>query len=733
MTIPATDRKAGPLLGNGAQTSWPFTFKVFAAADIQVTVANVLGVETLLTLGTDYTVTLNGDQQNSPGGTVTYPITGSPLAAGGRLTITGYVDFDQQLDLPEGGNFSPAALENQLDRIVMQVQQLRESINRAVQVGVTTDVAVTLPPPAPSRLIAWNQDGTGLQNVPLQDLATGVAFVAYRYDVFTGDGVSTSFPLTEDPTVIGNVYVTVGGVGQLPVLDFNLINGSLDFTTAPPVGAKVLAHYGEAPSGTNPTGAPVTFVPTVQSLSGDGTTTAFTLNNNPGSAAALVIRISGAVQTPGTDFNVSGTTLTFTDAPPAGTGNIVVQDFGAAVPVGAASASSVAYLDSTKLDQYLGPASGSAALRMDLATGNLGLGGAPGVKFDVLGADGVRARVLASAGGTAGLLLSSAGATAYAIKAGNGDSSLRFDQDGYDILRLTRADGLRLYGATSGFVGLAAPASGGSATFTLPGTAGTNGQFLTTNGSGTLSWSSLILNAISSNDSNITVNDSGANSTFTFALDGTTVGTWNNRILGIGITPNAGWGSSYRGVEGPGWALAGFSSNYLELVQNGYNNGTSWLAKNTGYLTQYTSTNGTQVFAVSSGSVTAGGAVGAWVELINMGNGTNPVVGLSALAISQGNTQFNVNNATQSITGSGSIFRYTTTNCTVTLPNPSTWRGRLLFLSNITANSVSSASSNVCPLGSDTAGTAILPATAGKFAILASDPTSATWKIIAAN
>ena len=33
MTIPSTPRKAGPLLGTGAQTAWPFTFKVFEAAD----------------------------------------------------------------------------------------------------------------------------------------------------------------------------------------------------------------------------------------------------------------------------------------------------------------------------------------------------------------------------------------------------------------------------------------------------------------------------------------------------------------------------------------------------------------------------------------------------------------------------------------------------------------------------------------------------------------------------
>jgi len=48
---------------------------------------------------------------------------------------------------------------------------------------------------------------------------------------------------------------------------------------------------------------------------------------------------------------------------------------------------------------------------------------------------------------------------------------------------------LRLSGATSGYVGLAPAAVAGSTTYTLPSADGTSGQFLSTNGTGTLSWS----------------------------------------------------------------------------------------------------------------------------------------------------------------------------------------------------------------------------------------------------
>jgi hypothetical protein len=142
MTTPSTARKAGPLLGNGSTTAFPFTFKVFAAADVAVTIANSSGVETLLVLNTNYTVTLNSNQDTSPGGTVNYPISGSALPVGSVLAIIGDLDYDQALDLPSGGNFSPTALENQLDRSTMQIQQLREEMNRTAKLPPTSPESV---------------------------------------------------------------------------------------------------------------------------------------------------------------------------------------------------------------------------------------------------------------------------------------------------------------------------------------------------------------------------------------------------------------------------------------------------------------------------------------------------------------------------------------------------------------------------------------------------------------
>jgi hypothetical protein len=69
-----------------------------------------------------------------------------------------------------------------------------------------------------------------------------------------------------------------------------------------------------------------------------------------------------------------------------------------------------------------------------------------------------------------------------------------------------------------------------------------------------------------------------------------------------------------------------------------------------------------------------------------------------------------------------------TASITVTLPAASTQVGREISLKNIAAFTVVSASSNVVPINSATAGTAILAATAGTWATLVSDGTN--WIIM---
>lgn len=62
-------------------------------------------------------------------------------------------------------------------------------------------------------------------------------------------------------------------------------------------------------------------------FSGTGSQTAFTLSAAPANTASILVAVSGVLQDP-TTYSVSGTTLTFSAAPPSGTGNISARFLG---------------------------------------------------------------------------------------------------------------------------------------------------------------------------------------------------------------------------------------------------------------------------------------------------------------------------------------------------------------------------------------------------------------------
>jgi hypothetical protein len=62
-------------------------------------------------------------------------------------------------------------------------------------------------------------------------------------------------------------------------------------------------------------------------FSGNGSTTAFTLSQAPANTSSILVAISGVLQDPST-YSVSGTTLTFSPAPPTGSSNISVRFLG---------------------------------------------------------------------------------------------------------------------------------------------------------------------------------------------------------------------------------------------------------------------------------------------------------------------------------------------------------------------------------------------------------------------
>lgn len=399
MTTPSTPRKAR-LLGNGSNKAFPFTFKVFAASDIAVTVANVAGVETPLVLDSDYSVALNENQDTSPGGTITYPISGAALPVGSVLSAIGDLDYDQPLDIPTGGNFSPLALENQLDRMVMQIQQLKEEVDRsaklpvayeptdmeavtanivrlaqsadnidtaAINIAAINTVAADLNEPVSEintvavNIINVNAVGSNIDNVNAvaanlgsvntvaADITDVSAVAGIAADVSAVAGVAASVPTVADiaaavETVAQNVAdvtnfadVYQGGKAVDPAT-------RTDGSPLQPgdmyfnTSSNRLRVFGGTVWQEGNAGAI-----DVHTFSGDGLETSFALPTAPQAKENTQVFIGGIYQQKD-QYSVTGNELTFNDAPPVGVDNIEVV-VTSVMPLGTTDASLVAVND----------------------------------------------------------------------------------------------------------------------------------------------------------------------------------------------------------------------------------------------------------------------------------------------------------------------------------------------------------------------------------------------------
>ena len=240
MTISGTNRRAGPYSGTGSATAFPFTFKVFADSDVTVVHTDPNEVETTLALTADYTVTLNADQDASPGGSITLP---APLASGYMLTITSDVPLTQGVELTNNGGFYPSIINNALDRLTIFAQELAENLSRAISVPISSSIN-------PSLLIASVVADAAAASVSASAAAASAAAAAaaipsgslgYTPVDITGDtmtgqlevpslAVNGSSPIS----TIGNAATKSTGTaaGNVPLWEYIPLNGVLSKSTA---------------------------------------------------------------------------------------------------------------------------------------------------------------------------------------------------------------------------------------------------------------------------------------------------------------------------------------------------------------------------------------------------------------------------------------------------------------------------------------------------------------------
>src|SRR5210317_671114 len=155
-------------------------------------------------------------------------------------------------------------------------------------------------------------NGTSIEVLNLSSITTGGAF---DHNSFSGDGSTTDFTLANTPDSETDLIVFIDGVYQNNNA-FNVSGTTLSFDTAPANGTTVIAYS---------IGGVVTGKANlVNTFNGDSSTTDFTLSIDPKDEKNTIVFVGGVYQ-PKATYSISGTTLTFSEAPPTGTGNIEVS------------------------------------------------------------------------------------------------------------------------------------------------------------------------------------------------------------------------------------------------------------------------------------------------------------------------------------------------------------------------------------------------------------------------
>src|SRR5574342_345576 len=162
MTVSSTSNRK-EYTGNGVTTVFAFPYKFIATTDIKVYVAGVLQTS-------GYTVGTPSDS----GANVTFSVAPANLAS---VVIINDPDLLQSSALPSTGPFPSTTVERMVDKVTLQVQRIRDLINRSFTLpdSDTSGASTTLPTPTAANIIGWNSLGSALKNYTPIELGITVA------------------------------------------------------------------------------------------------------------------------------------------------------------------------------------------------------------------------------------------------------------------------------------------------------------------------------------------------------------------------------------------------------------------------------------------------------------------------------------------------------------------------------------------------------------------------------
>jgi hypothetical protein len=198
---------------------YAFTFEILAASDIAVYRGS-----TLLTLTTNYTVTINANGTGS--------VTLVTTAGTSNITIVGAKNIQRTTDFTTGGDFFANTLNDELDAQTIFIQQVAETAERGLKAPVIdpTDINMTLPSRTAraSKYLAFDASGNPVAGENAVEITT-VAGVADEIAALgaISDDISTVADVTDDITDVANIADDVAAVADI-VAEITIISQNIE-------------------------------------------------------------------------------------------------------------------------------------------------------------------------------------------------------------------------------------------------------------------------------------------------------------------------------------------------------------------------------------------------------------------------------------------------------------------------------------------------------------------------
>lgn len=260
--------------GNGASTTFDFTFLIPSQADMVVTYTDTAGTETVLSTS-QYSVTGIDDPN---GGTVTYPLSGSPIANNTFLSIRRELPLTQTTDLVNQDGFYPQVVENALDTLCMQIQQISTLNSQAIRVPTSEDPPNTLPAASlrANQTFVFDSDGQPSVGSPSSAMVSsamqpvvGASTLASARSLLGVGGPIVAATTNQSPTladVSTNYMVTAAITVTLPLTTqtangyYIVVHALTNDVTLTPDGADTIYGYSLGGSATVAAGTVATVV-----------------------------------------------------------------------------------------------------------------------------------------------------------------------------------------------------------------------------------------------------------------------------------------------------------------------------------------------------------------------------------------------------------------------------------------------------------------------------------------